>query len=122
MRIVGAALVLGLGLGLFGCASGESKDAVVLWSLVDRRSCMDTAVVQVTVDIEGGAMAGATANGPCHANSLENQLPIKGVRAGAKLHAKAQSAQEAIIYRGELRLPDPVPAVIELPLYYTGGD
>lgn len=83
---------------------------------------MDTAVVQVTVDVEGGAMAGATATGPCHADALANQLPVKGVRVGAKLHAKAQSAQEAIIYRGELQLVDPVPAVIELPLYYTGGE
>lgn len=118
MSLAGAALILGIS----GCASGDAKDVVVLWRLVDRRSCMDTAVVQVTVDVEGGATADATATGPCHANALENQLPVKGVRGGAKLRAKAQSAQEAIIYRGELRIDDPVPGVIELPLYYTGGE
>jgi hypothetical protein len=83
---------------------------------------MDTAVVQVTVDVEGGGMAGATASGPCHANPLENQLPVKGIRVGTQLHARAQSAQEAVLYRGQLRLVDPLPAVIELPLYYTGGE
>jgi hypothetical protein len=111
--LAGAALVF-----CAGCAQGEAKDVVVLWHLVDRRSCMDTAVAQVTVDVVGGA----TATGGCHANALDNQLPVKGVRAGDTLSARAQSAQEAIIYRGELKLADPVPAVIELPLYYTGGD
>jgi hypothetical protein len=124
VSVAGGVLVLGLGLGLgqVGCAPGDAKDAVALWYLIDGRACVDTAVVEVTVDVEDGATAGAMATGTCHINRFDNQLPVKGVRAGARLVAKAKSAQESIIYRGDLRLTDPVPAVIELPLYYTGGE
>jgi hypothetical protein len=97
--------LLGLALAFLlpGCSSGDVRDAQVAWRLVDGRSCMDTAVVQV-------------------AKAAENQVMVKGVRVGARLRARAQSAQDAVLYRGELRIVEPIPAVIDLPMYYTGGE
>ena len=79
---------------------------------------MDTSVAQVTVDGDGGI----TATGICHAKNNDNQLMLKGLRVGMTLHARALSASQAVLYRAELRLADPLPAVIDLPLYYTGGE
>lgn len=107
---------------LGACAPEAPQEAAVVWHLADGRSCVDTAVVQVTIEVEGGAMTSLPTTGPCHAHPSENQFTLKGLIAGAKLHARALSAQEAVLYRGELRLADPVPLLIELPLYYTGGE
>ncbi len=104
------------------CAPGDSKDVMVAWSLFDGRPCTDTAIAKVNLHLEGGAQVGTTASDICHALAGANRIPLHGVRAGAQLQAQALSAEQAVLYRAELTIPDPVPALISLPLYYTGGD
>jgi hypothetical protein len=106
-----------LGGGLVGCAAGDAKDVVVAWRLIDGRSCVDTAVVQVTIDLDGGT----TASGICHSQPTANRIAISGVRPGATLHAKALSGRQAVLYRAELTVADPVASLLDLALYYTGG-
>jgi hypothetical protein len=121
MRFLVTGLFMGVLSGLCACSPGDARDATVLWRLADGRSCLDTAVVQVTLELEGGAMPGATATGVCRAHPAENQLQIKGVLPGAKLRGRGLTAQQTEIYRGEVLAPDPVPAAIELPMSYVGG-
>lgn len=90
---------------------------MVAWSLVDGRSCLDTAIDRVTIDHDGNA----SATGACNSLPAENQISVSGVHAGETLRARALSPTEAIVYRGELLIPDPVPPVVALTLYYTGG-
>ncbi len=109
-------------LGVACTSSGQAVDVVLTWHLVDGRSCLDTAVSQVVVAMDGGVTPGTSVNGICHAHSVDNQMKLSGVRPGAQLHAKALSMDNAVVYRAELVVSDPVPAQLDLPLYFTGGE
>jgi hypothetical protein len=107
---------------LAGCTDGDAKDVVAVWRLIDGRSCVDTAVVQVTIDVEGGSSASGSASGLCHSQASGNRIALSGIKPGAKLHVKARSGRDAVLYRADYTAPDPVLPTIDLPLYYTGGE
>lgn len=114
-RIFGLLALLGTA---GGCSSGEARTLLVAWQLVDGRSCVDTAIEKVTIDLEGNS----SMTGACSAQPAENQISVGGIKAGARLRARALSPTEAILYRGDLIVPDPVPPAIPMTLYYTGGE
>lgn len=117
-------LALGLcGLGLLGgCGSGGvPRDALVAWQLADGRACVDAAVVKVIIELDGGLKPGTSASGGCSIFAEKNRIAVPGIVPGAKLRARALSADDAVLYRGSLMATDPIPPLLELPLYYTGG-
>lgn len=114
-RIFGLLTLLGTA---GGCASAEARTVLVAWVLVDGRSCVDTAIEKVTIELEGSS----STTGVCSSLPAANQLSIAGLKAGARLHARALSPTEAILYRGDLTVPDPVPPTLQMTLYYTGGE
>lgn len=119
LPILGAAAMMS---AIGGCAQGEAQDITVVWQLVDGRLCVDAAIAKVQVDFSDGKSASSMATGVCHAHPGENQIPLRAVRPGMTLHGKGLSAQDAVLYRGDVPVSDPVPAVLNLTLYYTGGE
>lgn len=119
LPMLGAAAMMS---AIGGCAPGEAQDITVVWQLADGRLCVDTAVAKVQIELSDGKSANSIATGACHAHPGENQIPLHAVRPGMTLHGKGLSAQDAVLYRGGVPVSDPVPAVLNLTLYYTGGE
>jgi len=103
------------------CSSGQPRDVTVTWHLVDGRSCLDTAMTTVNVSMQGGVSTGTMATGSCYAQTSSNRIQLSGVQPGAQINVQGLSANSAVLYRGTLLVNSPVPATIDIPLYYTGG-
>jgi hypothetical protein len=107
---------------LLSCGgTGIPRDAVVAWRLADGRVCADAAVVKVIIELDGGLKPGTSATGGCSAFDEKNRIAVPGVVPGSKLRARALSSDDAVLYRGVSVAPDPIPTILELPMYFTGG-
>lgn len=94
------------------------------WVLADGRSCIDAAVVLITISAEGGddSASPSTATVRCPAApSAITQLVVPKVFPGARVHGSGISASNSVLYRGDATVPDPAPPGIELMMYFTGG-
>lgn len=115
-------LVLGLVLGASGCGSADPQSVAVRWLLADGRSCIDAAVVEVVITPEGSAGAGAPVSQACPRTETANPvLVVPAVAPGTLLHGRALSDGDSVLYRADLRLPDPLPQDLDMTLYFTGG-
>lgn len=71
--------------------------------------------------LEGGALENSVETVRCSADPKLMQVTLAGALPGARLLGEGDSAGAAPLYRGELTLPDPLPAEQLLPLLFTGG-
>ena len=112
-----------LGLWLSGlvfacaCQPQEKKSIVVHWQLIDGRSCADAGAVRAVIALAGGAEH----SGRCSLLPDGNRIMLPDAYAQAPLSARAESAEQAVLYRAELTLPESLPDLVELVLYYSGG-
>lgn len=107
-----------LGLVLFmSCAEPESKPIQVHWQLIDGRLCTDAGAVRAVMRLADGSEY----SGRCSLQPGGNRISIPSATAGSVLSARAESASLAVLYRGELTLPQQLPDVIEVVLTYSGG-
>lgn len=100
-----------------GCQPRETKSIEVHWQLVDGRSCADAGAVRAVVAMAGGEEQ----SGRCGLFPGGNRITIADAYGGGVLVARAESAGQAVLYRGELRLPQELPSLVELVLSYSGG-
>ena len=118
-RWLAASLLCGVGV-LAACGSGDRGDVVVLWRLADGRSCVDTSMVRAIVTV-----AGQTPEVPfesrCSQTAENNRATVIQATAGARLLVRGETVAKTVVYRGEVRVPSPVPALLDVTLSYTGG-
>lgn len=94
------------------------------WLLADGRSCIDAAVVLITISAEGGSESASpsTASTRCPANpGTATLLVVPAVFPGAHLRGSGVSASSTVLYRGETTVPDPATPSLDLVMYFTGG-
>lgn len=111
--------VLPLALAL-GCGGGAPADVTLLWRLVDGRSCVDTAIIRTVAEIEGQTPP-TLYESRCSERPENNRLQLPAVAPSTHILLRAETLNKLPIYRGEVRITNPVPPVIETELYYTGG-
>lgn len=107
-----------------GCSDRTPQDLTVHWLLADGRSCIDAAVVLITITAEGGgdSASASTASARCPANpGTATLLVVPGVLPGARLKGSGVSASGSVLYRGETTVPDPATPSLDLVMYFTGG-
>ena len=118
-----AAALLGSALTA-GCGASEPQDLTVHWLLADGRSCIDAAVVLISVSTSAmpGASVPSTISMRCPATpGAATQLVVPAVPAGAQLQGQGVSASATVLYRGQVTVPDPIVPSLDLVLYFTGG-
>lgn len=103
-----------------GCGGGTPVDVTLLWRLVDGRSCVDTAIIRTVAEIAGQTPP-TIYEGRCSERPENNRLQLPAVAPSAHILLRAETLNKLPIYRGEVRIANPVPPVIETELYYTGG-
>lgn len=103
-----------------GCGGGAPADVTLLWRLVDGRSCVDTAIIRTVAEIEGQTPP-TIYESRCSERPENNRLQLPAVAPSAHILLRAETLNKLPIYRGEVRITNPVPPVIETELYYTGG-
>lgn len=119
-----ALLLAGLGGGAAGCGEPAAQDVTVHWQLADGRSCIDAAVVLVTIttaDLAGSGSPSMFSMRCPAAPGAFTQLVVPSVPAGAQLQGQGLSASATVLYRGAATVPDPIVPNLELILYFTGG-
>lgn len=108
---------LGLFVPLGGCESADEQSLEVLWELVDGRSCVEAGAVRAVASVvDFGEHAGR-----CSAVPSNNRISIPTVRGGTLVRLRAESAESAVLYRGETLLPAKLPSSIAVVLSYSGG-
>lgn len=107
-------------LGGLGCGGGQPADLTLLWRLVDGRSCVDTAIIRTLAEVEGRTPQ-TTYESRCSERPENNRVQIPAVVPGARILLRGETLGQVPIYRGELRIGNPVPPLVETELYYTGG-
>lgn len=105
---------------VLGCGGGAPADVTLLWRLVDGRSCVDTAIIRTVAEIEGQTPP-TIYESRCSQRPENNRLQLPAVAPSAHILLRAETLNKLPIYRGEVRIANPVPPVIETELYYTGG-
>ena len=119
-----AVLLAGLGGLATGCGESAPQDVTVRWLLADGRSCIDAAVVLISVSTSAmpGASVPSTISMRCPATpGVATQLVVPAVPAGAQLQGQGVSASATVLYRGQVTVPDPIVPSLDLVLYFTGG-
>ncbi len=92
------------------------------WLLADGRSCIDAAVLTVTLTASGDGSGGSTVSGACPADArVSVRLLVPSLTPGMLLRGRGLSSSDTVLYQGQLTIPDPVPPTIDLTLYFTGG-
>ncbi len=107
-----------------GCGGSAPQDVTVRWLLADGRSCIDAAVVLISISTTAmpGASGPSTISMRCPAApGAFTQLVIPAVPAGAQLQGQGVSASATVLYRGQATVPDPIVPNLDLVLYFTGG-
>lgn len=103
----------------FGCSPATPADALVRWLLADGRSCIDAAVVRVSITTSA---PGDPLLSPCPAAPLTDpRILIPGLTPGMQVRGSGLSGSGTVLYRGELTVPDPVTPGLDLTLYFTAG-
>jgi hypothetical protein len=104
---------------LAGCSAPSVPQSVTVhWQLVDGRSCLDAAVVSISISGAGGDPTSQL----CPADpSAQGSLLVPSVPPGAQLSVSGLSGSNTVLYRGQVAVPDPVPPQLDVILYYTGG-
>lgn len=113
-----------LGLASFvgaGCGSEAPRPLVVRWRLIDERSCFEAGVVLFRFSLKGGALENSEAMVRCSRDPMQQRVTLAGALPKATLLGEGDSVSEAPLYRGELRLPSPLPDEQELVLRFSGG-
>lgn len=103
-----------------GCGGGAPADLTLLWRLADGRSCVDTAIIRTLAEVEGQTPKTAYES-RCSERPENNRLQLPQVAPGAHILLRAETLSQIPIYRGEVRLGNSVPPLVETELYYTGG-
>ncbi|MFO0575026.1 MAG: hypothetical protein U1A78_13645 [Polyangia bacterium] len=104
-----------------GCGSEAPRPLAVRWRLVDERTCFEAGVVLFRFSLKGGALESSEAMVRCSRDLMQQQVTLAGALPGAALLGEGDSVSEAPLYRGELRLPSPLPDEQELVLRFSGG-
>lgn len=110
------------GLMAGGCSPAVPQDVAVRWLLADGRSCIDAAVLTVTLTATGDGAGGSTVSGDCPASArADARLAVPSLIPGMSLRGLGLSSSDTVLYQGQLTVPDPVPPSLDLTLYFTGG-
>lgn len=108
-------------LGLSGCGGREAGDVMVLWHLVDGRSCVDTAIVRTVAEVEGQTPH-MTYESRCNERAELNRIAIPRVPPGGRILLRGETLSQTPVYRGLVAVSNPVPPFLEVDLYPTGGN
>jgi hypothetical protein len=103
-----------------GCGTAEPTSVEVAWWLADGRSCLDTSIIAWVVEVRDG-VGSEPVTGRCRSQPAQNRATVGGVLPDSTLEVRGLTLPGAVVYRGKLRMPDPVPAQVTMSLIPMGG-
>lgn len=99
-----------------GCDPGV-REVAFFWTLIDGRSCTEAAATRAVIATEGGKEY----SGVCSGRAENNYVTVKETKGGTWIHARAETAEGAALYRLDQKLPTDLPERMDLVLSFSGG-